>query len=108
VLSNELNSLQRHLHLGAAANRNTRPSANRSHEPSTNINHNRARICKPLKKKPRNRFPAWRAGKTTPLCRTGPPGYTSWRNRFLEIDCWAPKTFTNTDSGLFFQIKYSL
>jgi hypothetical protein len=25
-----------------------------------------------------------------PICRTGPPGYTGWRNRFLGIDSWAP------------------
>ncbi len=23
-------------------------------------------------------------------CRTGPPGYTAWRNWFLGIDSWAP------------------
>jgi hypothetical protein len=34
-----------------------------------------------------------------PICRTGPPGYTGWRNRFLGIDAWAPETFTNTGSG---------
>ena len=25
-----------------------------------------------------------------PICRTGPPGYICWRNRFLGIDFWAP------------------
>ncbi len=25
-----------------------------------------------------------------PICRTGPPGYIGWRNRFLGIDSWAP------------------
>jgi hypothetical protein len=25
-----------------------------------------------------------------PICRTGPPGYIGWRNRFLGIDAWAP------------------
>jgi hypothetical protein len=25
-----------------------------------------------------------------PICRTGPPGYIGWRNRFLGIDFWAP------------------
>jgi hypothetical protein len=25
-----------------------------------------------------------------PFCRTGPPGYIGWRNRFLGIDAWAP------------------
>ncbi len=40
----------------------------------------RARICKPFKD-PRNRF-------------------TAWRNRFLGIDSWAPKTFKNTGSGM--------
>ncbi len=24
-----------------------------------------------------------------PICRTGPPGYIGWRNRFLGIDSWA-------------------
>ncbi len=24
------------------------------------------------------------------ICRTGPPGYIGWRNRFLGIDSWAP------------------
>jgi hypothetical protein len=24
-----------------------------------------------------------------PICRTGPAGYISWRNRFLGIDSWA-------------------
>jgi hypothetical protein len=23
-----------------------------------------------------------------PICRTGPPGYIGWRNRFLRIDSW--------------------
>ncbi len=23
-------------------------------------------------------------------CRTGPPGYTAWRNLFVGIDSWAP------------------
>jgi hypothetical protein len=23
-------------------------------------------------------------------CLTGPPGYTGWRNRFLENESWAP------------------
>jgi hypothetical protein len=32
-------------------------------------------------------------------CRTGPPGYIGWRNRFLEIDSWAPQKFKNTVSG---------
>ncbi len=35
-----------------------------------------------------------------PICRTGPPGYIGWRNRFLGIDSWAPYTFTNTGSGM--------
>ncbi len=43
-----------------------------------------ARICKPFKV-PRNRFPVWQAGTTTPIWRTGPLG---WRNRFLGIDSW--------------------
>ncbi len=25
-----------------------------------------------------------------PICRTGPPGYIGWQNRFLGIDSWAP------------------
>jgi hypothetical protein len=25
-----------------------------------------------------------------PTCRTGPPGYIDWWNRFLGIDTWAP------------------
>jgi hypothetical protein len=25
-----------------------------------------------------------------PICRTGPPCYIGWRNRFLGIDAWAP------------------
>jgi hypothetical protein len=25
-----------------------------------------------------------------PICRTGPPCYIGWRNRFLGIDSWAP------------------
>ncbi len=29
-----------------------------------------------------------------PICRTGPPGYIGWRNRFQGIDSWAPYTFT--------------
>ncbi len=35
-----------------------------------------------------------------PVCRTGPPGYIGWRNRFLGIDSWAPETFTNTTAVL--------
>ncbi len=31
--------------------------------------------------------------------RTGPPGYIGWRNRFFEIDSWAPWTFTNSGSA---------
>jgi hypothetical protein len=31
--------------------------------------------------------------------RTGPPGYTGWRNSFLGIDSEAPYTFQNTGSG---------
>jgi hypothetical protein len=31
-------------------------------------------------------------------CRTGPPGYILWRNRFLRIDSWAPKKVKNTVS----------
>ncbi len=34
-----------------------------------------------------------------PICRTGPPGYIGWRNRFLGIDSWAPYTFTNKGSA---------
>ncbi len=30
---------------------------------------------------------------------TGPPGYRGWRNSFLGIDSWTPKTFKNTGSG---------
>ncbi len=46
----------------------------------------RARISKPIKK-PRNRFPAWRAGtKTLFDVGTSPQGYRGWRNRFLGID----------------------
>ncbi len=30
--------------------------------------------------------------------RTGPPGYTAWRNWFLGIDSWAPKKFKNLGS----------
>ncbi len=33
-----------------------------------------------------------------PICRTGPPGYIGWRNRFFGIDSWAPDTFTNTET----------
>ncbi len=48
-----------------------------------NLNGCRARICRPFKE-PRNRFRAWRNGTTTsPIFRTGPPGYICWRNRFL-------------------------
>jgi|688.fasta_scaffold467207_1 hypothetical protein len=25
-----------------------------------------------------------------PICRTGPPCYIGWRNRFLGIDSWVP------------------
>ncbi len=25
-----------------------------------------------------------------PICRTGPPGFIGWRNRFLGTDSWAP------------------
>ena len=32
------------------------------------------------------------------ICRNGPLGYIGWRNRFLEIDSWAPKLFTNSCS----------
>ncbi len=35
-----------------------------------------------------------------PICRTGPPGYIGWRNRFLGIDSWAPLLFTNTGSDI--------
>jgi len=35
-----------------------------------------------------------------PICRTGPPGYIGWRNRFLRIDSWAPWTSTNTSSAV--------
>jgi hypothetical protein len=38
-----------------------------------------------------------------PIFRTGPPRYIRWRNRLLEIDSWAPYTFTNTGSGSFTQ-----
>ncbi len=31
--------------------------------------------------------------------RTGPPGYTGWRNSFLGIDSGAPYTLKNTGSG---------
>ncbi len=31
--------------------------------------------------------------------RTGPPGYISWRNRFLGINFWAPQKFKNIASG---------
>jgi hypothetical protein len=46
-----------------------------------------ARICKPFKE-PRNRFPAWRAGRyNNPICRTADlPGNIGWRNRFLGIE----------------------
>ncbi len=46
--------------------------------------HPRACIFKPFKE-PRNRFPAWRNRFLVQnfFCRAGPPGYISWRNRFL-------------------------
>ncbi len=43
---------------------------------------------------PTNGFKAWRAGKRTLFCRTGPPGYISWRSRYLGIDSLAPLTIT--------------
>ncbi len=39
-----------------------------------------------------------------PICRTGPPGYIRWRNRFTVVDSWAPETFTN--SALIFGDSY--
>ncbi len=43
-----------------------------------------------LFKEPKNRFPAWRAGTTTPFWRTVPTGYIGRRNRFIGIDSWVP------------------
>ncbi len=64
-------------------------------------------ICKArFFKEPRNRFqgsiPRNLEGRfDKPICQTGPPGYIGWRNRFLEIDSWAPQTFTNSSSAYF-------
>ncbi len=34
-----------------------------------------------------------------PIWRTCPQGNLGWRNRYLGIDSWSPKTFTNSGSG---------
>ncbi len=46
-----------------------------------------ARICKPFKEA-RNRFPALAGRYDNPIWRTGPPGYTGSRNRFIGIYSW--------------------
>jgi hypothetical protein len=51
---------------------------------------NRTLFCKPFKK-PRNLFPAWRAGATT-LFDVPAPAWlhtVGWRIPFLGIDAWA-------------------
>ncbi len=35
-----------------------------------------------------------------PISRTGPTSFIGWRNRFIGIDSWTPKTFTNMGSFL--------
>jgi hypothetical protein len=35
-------------------------------------------------------------------CRTGPPGYLGWRNRFLGIDFWVFKSLKIRAQDLFF------
>ncbi len=58
----------------------------------------RARIRK-LFKEPRNRFSAWRASTTT-LYDVPALQATKADSRFLGINSWAPKTFTNSGSGV--------
>ncbi len=41
----------------------------------------------------------WGARNRVGICRTGPPGYIGWQNRFLGIDFWAPYKFKNTTSA---------
>ncbi len=40
-------------------------------------------------------------------CRTGPTGYTAWRNWFLGIDSWAPKKCKNSGSNLLANCRVS-
>jgi hypothetical protein len=54
-------------------------------------------------KETRNRFPAWPAGKT--ILFAVPGRHVQWAG---GLDSWAPETFTNTGSVIFFTCDASI